>query len=93
MLFGTLYNTVMLYVPAYLKNMDATEAKKNLNDKFMKALHAGICFWPLVSFFNFQYNVAHLRLPAMNLASFVYGVFLSYLSNRAVLQDKISGEF
>jgi hypothetical protein len=81
---GPIVNASILFFPAAFKHFDASEGMLNLRAKFYTAMVGGAFFWPLIDFCNYQFNVKHMRQPFVDFVAFFYGMFLSYLSNRAI---------
>ena len=83
-IMGSAASSAILFGPAYLKNFDINEAYTNLTTKFMSSTYVGALFWPPIHFMNYLYAPLHYRQLVVDISSFFFSIYLSYLSNRSL---------
>ena len=81
---GSLANAAVLLMPAFLKNMDPNEGFNNLVTKFEPSMKVGALFWPPIHFLNYHFSPLHYRQLVIDLSSFFFAIYLSYLCNKSI---------
>lgn len=77
-------NTCMLFFPAAFKTMSIQDGFVNWKLKIITGLAASGSFWPAMHFLNYQFIPHYYRELFLDVLALFYGVYLSYLSNKAI---------
>ncbi|KRW99861.1 hypothetical protein PPERSA_10980 [Pseudocohnilembus persalinus] len=76
------YYTTFLYVMTRLERKNHSEGIEKVKKDFFTCYKADLLYWPFIQFVNFRYFPIHLQSVAVNVASTLWGAFLSYVQNK-----------
>ena len=65
-----------------LYHYDFYDNSINLADKFWQVWKTNYYFWPLYNFLNFKYVSLGFRIFAINIGSFFWNMYLSYVNSQ-----------